>query len=146
MGPSIRYSTKWSIMKEQCRTCEKMIKTSKKVTKTKVVELFFHRFFEFFHTFSASESVLDPPGWPPDPPGSIEKSPNKFQNLSFFWIFFHCFVIIDHLVLYLDAGPIWSCRSRWELQFDPYNVSKDPIGCPNRPGQGTIIWLYIFFI
>ena len=31
--------------------------------------------------FSAPESVLDPPGWPPDPPGSIENSQNKIQNL-----------------------------------------------------------------
>ena len=43
-------------------------------------------------------------------------------------------------------GPIWSCRSRRELQFDPYNVSKDPIGCPIRPRQGTIIWLYISYV
>ena len=47
---------------------------------------------DIFDGFSAPESVLDPPGWPPGPPGSIEKSKNKFWKIDF-WDFF-------------DVGPL----------------------------------------
>ena len=50
----------------------------------------------FFHTFSALESVLDPPGWPPDPPGSMENSKKKSIIVLFVGYVLYIFSMFRH--------------------------------------------------
>ena len=90
--------------------------------------------FNNFDHFWVPGSVPVLPWWPFRPPGSKKKT----YFFCFFYKFFNVFSISSYLDIWKyiwSLGPIWTCRSRDELQPCLNIINLAPRRCPFMPGE-----------